>query len=154
MTLSAASGTAPSRVSIGVSVPSLPGGGLTPGTFVGELIFQSASGTVTVPVTVVVGDNVFRQVNALSFTKPVERGQPAPTDSAGRQHGHRFSIHRQRHYGNRRRLAVGGECEFQRLLPLHYSRKLSGCGECLLPPWLSGVTRGRSSSLRATAHSP
>jgi hypothetical protein len=78
LTISSPAGTAPSRVSIGVSVPNLPGGGLAPGTFVGELIFQLASGSVTVPVTVVVGDSVFRQVNAISFTKPVNGANPLP----------------------------------------------------------------------------
>src|SRR5205807_15714 len=64
LSVSSPMGTAPSRVSVGISVASLPSGGVTPGTFVGELIFQSSTATVTVPVSVTVGGNVFRQVNA------------------------------------------------------------------------------------------
>jgi hypothetical protein len=92
LTISALSGAAPSRVSIGVSLPSLPGGGLAPGTFVGELIFQSAAGSVTVPVTVVVGDSVFRQVNAISFTKPVNGANPLPQTLVAASTGTNFQF--------------------------------------------------------------
>ncbi len=92
LTVSAPSGAAPSRVSIGVLVASLPGGGLAPGTFVGELIFQSAAGRVTVPVTVVVGDSVFRQVNAISFTKPVNGANPLPQTLVAASTGTNFQF--------------------------------------------------------------
>jgi hypothetical protein len=72
------SGTAPSLVSISVLKQNLPGQGLIAGTFNGELVFRSAGSSVTVPVTVVVGDNVFRQVNAINFTKPFGGANPLP----------------------------------------------------------------------------
>ena len=78
LTVSAASGTAPSVITIGVSVPNLPNAGLTAGTFVGQLLFQSAAGYVTVPVSVVVGKSVFSQVNAIKFTKVFGGANPLP----------------------------------------------------------------------------
>ena len=71
-------GTAPSTVEVSISVASLPNGGLIPGTFVGQLLFHSSNGDVTVPVSVVVGDAVFRQVNAISFTKVFGGADPLP----------------------------------------------------------------------------
>ena len=55
---------------------SLPGGGLSPGTFTGQVLLKTAGDLVSVPVTVVVGDSVFRQSNALNFTKLYEGGDP------------------------------------------------------------------------------
>ena len=67
LTVSAPSGVAPSFVNVGVSVANLPGGGLIAGTFVGELLFRTAGSSVTVSVNLVVGANIFKQVNAISF---------------------------------------------------------------------------------------
>ncbi len=78
LTSTAQSGTAPSAVRIGITPSALPGGGTLAGTFIGQLQFQSASGNVTIPVSVVVGDNVFNQVNPLSFTKPFGGANPLP----------------------------------------------------------------------------
>jgi hypothetical protein len=78
LTLSATSGKAPSTVSVGLVPASLPGGGLTAGTWVALITFQSANGIVTVPVRVTVGPNVFSQVNPLNFTMPFGGLSPLP----------------------------------------------------------------------------
>src|SRR5262249_7485856 len=79
LTVSATSGTAPSQINVGISVPNLPGGGLIAGQFIGELsFFNSAGGTVTVPVSVVVGSAIFQQVNGISFEKVFGGGDPLP----------------------------------------------------------------------------
>ncbi len=79
LTVSVTSGTAPSEVNVGISVANLPGGGVVPGQFIGELVFfNSGGGTVTVPVTVVVGNNIFRQVNGIGFEKVFGGSDPLP----------------------------------------------------------------------------
>jgi hypothetical protein len=87
LTMSAASGTAPSTVTIGVKTASLPGGGLVSGTFTGELVFKSASGSVSIPVSVLVGANVFSQASALNFSMTLGGSNPSPqivaVDSTG-----------------------------------------------------------------------
>ena len=77
LTISATSGKAPSTVSVGLVPSALPGGGTTAGTWVGLVVFQSTSGTVTVPVRVSVG-TVFSQVNPLNFTMPFAGLSPLP----------------------------------------------------------------------------
>ena len=62
LTASASSGTAPSTINIGIAVGSLPGGGATAGTFIGQLLLKSSVGNVTIPVAVTVGTTVFEQV--------------------------------------------------------------------------------------------
>lgn len=69
LTVSAASGTAPSNISVSVNPANIPGAGLVAGTFVGEVLLQSATSRVTIPVSLPVGAAVFRQVNPLAFTK-------------------------------------------------------------------------------------
>ena len=79
LTVSSPAGTAPSLVSVGVSVANLPGIGLIPGHFVGELVFsQPSGGSVTIPVSVVVGDNILSQVNPINFTKVFGGPNPLP----------------------------------------------------------------------------
>ena len=78
LSLSAASGTAPSNITLAVNPANLPGGGLLPGTFVGQVILSSSAGRVTVPVSFTVGDAVFRQVNPLNFTKVFGGANPLP----------------------------------------------------------------------------
>jgi hypothetical protein len=77
---SATSGTAPSSVNISLVMANLPGGGNTAGTFIGQLVFQGPSNTdpVTIPVSVVIGANVFSQINAISFIKPFGGADPLP----------------------------------------------------------------------------
>jgi hypothetical protein len=76
LNVSAPSGTAPSQVNISINKTNLPGQGLLSGTFAGELVFRSLDETITVPVSVVVTANAFRQVNAINFTKPVNGANP------------------------------------------------------------------------------
>lgn len=78
LTLSAISGTAPVTLSVGINPANLPGGGLSPGTFTGELLLKSGTDTTSLPITVTVGDSVFRQVNALDFTKAYKGPNPLP----------------------------------------------------------------------------
>jgi len=78
LTLSAASGKAPSTISVGLVPSALPGGGSIAGTWVGLIAVQSASGTVTVPVRVTVGSSVFSQINPLNFTMPFAGSSPLP----------------------------------------------------------------------------
>jgi hypothetical protein len=89
LSLSAASGTAPAYLTIGINPANLPGLGLTAGTFTGQVVLKTAGDTVTVPITVSVGTSVFGQVNPLSFTKTFAGGDPlsqvisiASTDAA------------------------------------------------------------------------
>ena len=65
---SASSGTAPSTITININKSSLPGGGASAGTFVGQLLFQTSGDSVTIPVAVTVGTSVFTQINPLDFT--------------------------------------------------------------------------------------
>jgi hypothetical protein len=76
LNVSALNGTAPATVTVGINASALPGGGLIAGTFIGQLVFQSANGSVTIPVTAVVGANVFVQLSALSFTKAFGGSNP------------------------------------------------------------------------------
>src|SRR5581483_770760 len=75
---SASSGTAPSTVAIRLSPALLPGGGLLAGTYSGELFFRASGASISVPVSVVVGANVFRQVNPINFTKVFGGPNPLP----------------------------------------------------------------------------
>ncbi|HLJ44405.1 MAG TPA: hypothetical protein VKU01_00270 [Bryobacteraceae bacterium] len=78
LTVSANSGTAPSFVSVGIQIPSLPSGGLVAGVFSGQLLFRAPGTSVTVPITVVVAANILQQVNPLSFSKPQQGADPPP----------------------------------------------------------------------------
>jgi len=76
--ISAAQGNAPSSVAISVTPANLPNGGLVAGTFVGQILIATATGNVSVPVVVFVGNQVFSQVNPLSFTMPLAGANPLP----------------------------------------------------------------------------
>src|SRR5262249_4658738 len=76
LTSSAGSGTAPSGVTIGVDPTQLPGNGLIAGTYVGNLLFQTAGDLTSIPVSVTVGDAVFQQMNPISFTMPFGGANP------------------------------------------------------------------------------
>ena len=88
---SIAGGMAPSVVTMSVTKANLPGQGLTPGTFIGRILLQAPSGNVSIPVSVVVGDNVFRQINAISFTKPFGGANPLPQILTGASTGATFN---------------------------------------------------------------
>jgi Viral BACON domain len=77
LTVTPASGTAPSTATIGVRTANLPGGGLTVGTFTGEVVFKATNGNVTVPVSVVVGPNVFVPAPALNFSMTLGGSNPS-----------------------------------------------------------------------------
>lgn len=72
------SGTAPSIATISVTAANLPGGGALAGTFAGQVVFETAGDTTTVPVTVTVGTAVFTQMNPVSFTMPFGGANPLP----------------------------------------------------------------------------
>lgn len=78
LTASASTGTAPSTITIAIAKSALPGGGATAGTFVGQLLFTSATDSITIPVAVTVGPAVFAQVNPLYFTMPFAGANPLP----------------------------------------------------------------------------
>ena len=71
-------GTAPSTVTVTITPAKLPGNGILAGTYVGQLLFQLAGDSVTIPVSVTVGDSVFEQVNPLNFTVPFGGANPLP----------------------------------------------------------------------------
>ena len=75
---SVATGTAPTAITIRINKGSLPGGGVSPGTFVGQLLFQTSGDSVTIPVAVTVGPTVFTQVNPLNFTMAFGGTNPLP----------------------------------------------------------------------------
>jgi hypothetical protein len=74
----ATSGMAPQTISVGVNVASLPGGGMTAGSFLGQLLFQGSGSSTTVPVVVVVGANILSQVNPINFVKVFAGANPLP----------------------------------------------------------------------------
>ena len=79
LTTSATSGAAPSLITVGITKANLPGGGLTAGTFTGRILFETGGGgSVSVPIAVVVGNDVFRQVNPIQFTKVQSGANPLP----------------------------------------------------------------------------
>jgi hypothetical protein len=78
LTMSAASGTAPTVPQISVVPSKLPGEGLTAGTFTGQVILETPTDRVTIPVSMVVGAAVFRQVNALDFNMTAGGASPLP----------------------------------------------------------------------------
>jgi hypothetical protein len=76
LSLSAASGTAPSNLTVSVVPSKFPGAGLVAGTFTGEVVLKTTGDSVTVPVTVNVGPNIFRQINPLRFVKTYAGSNP------------------------------------------------------------------------------
>jgi hypothetical protein len=78
LTVAPVSGTAPTTVTVTVVPANLPTNGLAAGTFVGQVVLVSPSGRLTIPVSLVVGAAVFRQVNPLNFTKVYGGANPLP----------------------------------------------------------------------------
>jgi len=76
LSIAAASGTAPSVATVSVNTTKLPGLGLTAGTFTGQVVLKTTADTITIPVTIKVGDSVFRQVNPVSFNKAYSGANP------------------------------------------------------------------------------
>jgi hypothetical protein len=77
LTATPSTGTAPSIATISVTAANLPGGGALAGTFAGQLVFQTAGDTTTIPVTVTVG-SAFTQMNPVGFTMPFGGTNPLP----------------------------------------------------------------------------
>lgn len=92
LNVSAGNGTAPSIVTVGIVKDNLPDMGLVVGTFTGQLVFTSASGTITVPVSVVVNNTAFKQVNAISFSKIFAGANPLPQTLAISSTGSNFDF--------------------------------------------------------------
>jgi hypothetical protein len=80
LSLTTASGSAPDDISVSVTPENLPGGGLTAGTFVGQVLLASSTSRVTIPVSFTVGAAAFRQVNPLGFTKVFGGPNPLPQE--------------------------------------------------------------------------
>ena len=80
LSVSASSGTTPSTITVGITIAKLPGGGSTAGTYGGRLLIETpdASSIVSVPIGLTVSADAMEQVNALSFTKPVNGPNPLP----------------------------------------------------------------------------
>ena len=76
LSLSAKSGTAPSNLTVSVVSSALPSVGLVAGTFTGQVVLKTTGDTETIPITMIVGPNVFRQINPLSFTKTYAGANP------------------------------------------------------------------------------
>ena len=129
LNISAPNGTAPATETVSIAVSSLPGGGLIAGTFIGQLLFQSASGSVTIPVTVTVGANVFVPLSALSFTKAFGGSNPVSQTLNIASSGTAFNFFIQSASGN------GGSWLT--------ASTVGGCGLCTTP---HGVTAAITAS--------
>jgi len=70
LSVSPRTGVAPGTATIKVLTSKLPGQGLIAGTYVGQVVLQAKGNSVTIPVSVNVGDPVFVQLPALTFTTP------------------------------------------------------------------------------------
>jgi len=77
LNVSSGNEVAPSSVMVSLVKANLPGAGVTAGTFIGQLVFQATGSKVTIPVSVVVGNGVFSQVNGISFTKLFSGANPS-----------------------------------------------------------------------------
>lgn len=100
LTVPVTAGTAPSMVTVEIAPASLPGGGATTGTFVGQLLFQGAGTSVTVPVSVTVGTSIFTQVNPLAFTMPFAGSNPLPQVISLASPGANFNVSSAVYTGN------------------------------------------------------
>ncbi|MGB9073788.1 MAG: hypothetical protein WCC22_14205 [Terriglobales bacterium] len=73
------SGTStPKTITVKINPTALPGSGKIAGTYVGQLLFQAASGSASVPVVVTVGPGAFSQINPISFVMPFGGANPLP----------------------------------------------------------------------------
>ena len=116
---SPSSGTGSTTVTVSLTKANLPGAGAVAGTFVGQLVFQTATGNVTVPVSIVVGANVFNQVNPISFAKVFAGANPLPQTLTIASTGTSFN------YTVSAATATGGSW-------LTVSTP-TGCGTCVMP---------------------
>ena len=70
LSVSAQTGMGPTRITVGVLPEKLPNAGATAGVYTGQLLFLCASSTVTIPVSVTVGDTEIGPVKSLTAKKP------------------------------------------------------------------------------------
>jgi len=92
LTVTATAGTAPQNLTISVKPANLPGLGLTAGNFSGQILLKTATGRETIPVTYVVGANVFTPLSALNFTMPSGGANAAPQILSTASTGTNFSF--------------------------------------------------------------
>jgi len=78
LTVAPSNGGTPANVTVGVLASALPGQGLVPGVFTGELVFDTTGSSVTVPVSVHVEPAVFIQRPTLTFATATAGTNPAP----------------------------------------------------------------------------
>ncbi|HEX3743251.1 MAG TPA: hypothetical protein VHW09_04965 [Bryobacteraceae bacterium] len=78
LNVSATNGTAPETISVSITPGNLPNGGLIAGVFVGQLLIQTNGSSVSIPVKVNVGTNVFQQHSGLNFTMVQNGPNPLP----------------------------------------------------------------------------
>jgi uncharacterized repeat protein (TIGR01451 family) len=82
LTVSAQTGTAPTQITLGVLPENLPDGGATAGVYTGQLLFLAAGSTVTVPISVSVGDAESDRTDPLSFAKASPDARSTPFTGA------------------------------------------------------------------------
>ena len=78
ITLSSASGTAPSTLTIGIVTQNLPNLGLVADIYTGQVLLISNGSSVTIPISVSVGGNAFLQTNGIAYTMPLAGANPLP----------------------------------------------------------------------------
>jgi len=76
--VSSTNGTGSSTVNVTVTPSKMPGGGGTAGTYLGQLTVQTTGSTVTIPIRVTIGPNLYQQAGPLSFVMPYGAVNPLP----------------------------------------------------------------------------
>jgi uncharacterized repeat protein (TIGR01451 family) len=77
--VSVETGTAPTRISVGIIRDNLPGAGRTSGVYTGQLLFVSAASTTSIPITVAVGETELRWSHRLKAMKAAGTLSSGPT---------------------------------------------------------------------------
>src|SRR5260370_4377446 len=80
LTATPSSGTAPSIATISVTAANLPNGGQVAGTFSGQLVFQTAGDTTTIPVTVTEGTASCTRMAPIQFIPSIGQVQATPRE--------------------------------------------------------------------------
>jgi uncharacterized repeat protein (TIGR01451 family) len=133
---SATTGTAPSNISVGINIQNLPSQGLVAGLFTGQLLFQSASSTVTVPVSVKLGPPGFTQLAGLNFSMAYGAANPLSQALAVSNTGAAFE------YSNVDSAGNGGNW---------LSSSPSGAGCCVTPDTVTVSVNGAPSGTKVPA---